>query len=531
MTIWAQKRGWLFSAVTTGFFFLALNLLAVPLLNSGDDAYCMYTLAGGYGEAPTHLVQYKDIWHPVLGWLVSSLFRVAPGINWYTILLLLLHFAGCTFILYTLTRRLPLVPAIFFFKAFFIFIEARQLLSLTFTGAAITASTGGLCLLLNQFVQQKMKNTNSLLAFLLLILAGMLRQQVAWLQIALFGSIAIVLLPRSQWWRYALVMLMSVILLWGLFKLQVMENNRKIPGWAQQEEYRQALFHAYNRQLVNVPPAGTFADSTEQQLFYAGFLYDSCRFSTEHLKEIGKKITRNRSLLNPQDRYGLYWFFVEMRVYLLLFAITIILLVAARQYSALRKWLLPLSAYMAVHTALFLWMKITMPLHLGLLGFLWLGLAILVQTGTLPLNRNRQWLGFGLFVLVFVWMLVRLYKENEENKERRDTFLCAMAQLNKHADKLFVATDDAFPIHYFYIWDKPGDYPAINLVYKDRMITFTCQKTLQRYGTTDINTALGANTNIFLVGKPLPALETIASPAKLSAPLPGFGCLEVRQLK
>lgn len=513
------------------FFTILLNLLTVPLLNSGDDTYCLYTLAGGYGEAPTHLVQYKKLWNPVLGRVVSSLFGMAPGVNWYTVLLLLLHFAGCSFILYTLIRRLGLASAFFFFLGFFIFIEARQLLSLTLTGTAITASMGGLCLLLHQFAQQKIKSTGSVSAFLLLVLAGMLREQVAWLQIALFGSIAIVLLPGREWWRYVMTMLLAVVLLWGFFKIQVMENKKKVPGWTQQEQFRQALFHAYNRQLVNVPPPGTFADSTEQQLFYAGFLYDTSRFNNEHLKAIGEKITRSRSLLNPQDRYGLYWFFVEMRVYLLLFAITIILLLSAGLSGALQKWCLPLSAYLGVHVILFLWMKITMPLHLGLLGFLWIALAMLIRSGPLSLNRRKQWLGLVLFAVASGWMLVRLYKENEENKERRATFLCAMAQLKQHPDRLFVATDDTFPINYFYIWDTPANYPASNLVYKDRLITFTHYKTLQRYGIADLTKALGTNPNIVFVGKALPALEALAAPARLSAPLTGFGCLEVRQLK
>lgn len=126
---WIIQYTWVSSCSIVLLLLLFFNILATPLLNSGDDAYFMYTLSGGYGEAPTNLLQYNNGWHPWLGWLVKSLFAWAPGINWYGIILLLFHFAGLSAILYVLLKKLKPTEAVLLVLLLFIFIESRLLLS------------------------------------------------------------------------------------------------------------------------------------------------------------------------------------------------------------------------------------------------------------------------------------------------------------------------------------------------------------------------------------------------------------------
>src|ERR1700730_5022605 len=79
-------------------FFLIL-FVGSPIYNSGDDVYLLYLLDGGFGGGPTNLLHYSSGLHPWLGWVIKTLFTMVPGINWYSVLLYLLHFISCWILL------------------------------------------------------------------------------------------------------------------------------------------------------------------------------------------------------------------------------------------------------------------------------------------------------------------------------------------------------------------------------------------------------------------------------------------------
>ena len=527
-----ERKYCLLSLLITSCCFILLNLVFTPLLNSGDDTYMLYTLGGGYGESPSNLLHYNYGWHYWLGIIVSKLFQLAPGINWYTILLLLFHLAGCSAVLYVLLKMMKPQTAIFFFVLLFVFIEARQLLSLSFTGTAFVLAIGAMILLVYQLQQSMRLGGTVIFTFGLLLLAGMLRLQIVWLVIALFASVAITVFNRQQIIRWGLLVAVLAVSLWGLNKLHEQYYTRHIDGWKEQEQFRQALFYGYNRQLVNNAGNGIFTDSTEAQLFFAGFLYDSVRFNTEKINKISRGITRNRSFTSKEDLKGLYWFFIELRVYIALFAVLIFVLMYQRRYRIIQKWLLSFLAFLAIHAYLFIYLKVTLPIHYGLLSFLLIALVLQFKKGEdFFAGIKKLSIPFViLFALLFGWMGKRLVTENEDNKNKYQRFLCANNELNMNPDRLFVATDDAFPLNYFYIWNTPKQYPAANLLYKDRLITHTYLQTLKRFGVTNLQEALLNNKNVFLLGTALPAVEKRAEPAQLSPPFPVFRCMEVRQL-
>ena len=527
-----ERKYCLLSLLITSCCFILLNLVFTPLLNSGDDTYMLYTLGGGYGESPSNLLHYNYGWHYWLGIIVSKLFQLAPGINWYTILLLLFHLAGCSAVLYVLLKMMKPQTAIFFFVLLFVFIEARQLLSLSFTGTAFVLAIGAMILLVYQLQQSMRLGGTVIFTFGLLLLAGMLRLQIVWLVIALFASVAITVFNRQQIIRWGLLVAVLAVSLWGLNKLHEQYYTRHIDGWKEQEQFRQALFYGYNRQLVNNAGNGIFTDSTEAQLFFAGFLYDSVRFNTEKINKISRGITRNRSFTSKEDLKGLYWFFIELRVYIALFAVLIFVLMYQRRYRIIQKWLLSFLAFLAIHAYLFIYLKVTLPIHYGLLSFLLIALVLQFKKEEdffASINKLSIPLAI-LLVLLFGWIGKRLVTENEDNKNKYQRFLCANNELNMNPDRLFVATDDAFPLNYFYIWNTPKQYPAANLLYKDRLITHTYLQTLKRFGVTNLQEALLNNKNVFLLGTALPAVEKRAEPAQLSPPFPVFRCMEVRQL-
>ena len=528
-----EKKAFLFSLLVTAILLFLFTSITTPLLNSGDDAFMMYTLAGGFGEAPTNLLHYNHLWHPWLGSLVSNLFSVMPGVNWYSIALLVYHWLGLTAVFYVMLRTVKLSSAILLFLTLFTFIEARLLLSLNLTGAALVAGVGAVFLVTHLVKQQRITNWLTVFAVLLLLLAGLLRLHVIVLVILLFLPLLFFRFSKMQIVQVVTIFLLSGAILFGLNKLQEQYYIKHIPGWRKQEAFRQGLFYAYNRPIKENIPGSVFKDSTEQELFFSAFLYDSVKFAPERVTEISKNITRERWLDEKEDRLGLYWFFFELRIYLLLFIVFAGLLVINKQLKQLRYWVLPVLAVLFIYACLFVFLKTTATIHLGLLFILWIQFSATIQGDTtfFPGKKNSAFLISGILLLLLAWMFVRLYKENIANKSRQQRFRCVMNEMNQQKDKLFIATDDSFPLGYFYIWDVPEQYPVTNLLYKDRLLTHTYLQTLNRYGIKDLNKALAEDKRILLLGGKLPSLEKVIIGSKLSERNPAFKCMEVRRLE
>lgn len=526
-----NRYTWLAATVCVLLLFITVNIAATPLLNSGDDAFLMYTLAGGFGESPTGLLHYNYGWHFFLSTLIKSAYSLSPSFNWYALFLTGIHIAGGATIFYVLLKRMQVYLAALLFLILFFFIEVRLLLSLSFTGTAMVAATAGVCMLFHQLQTGKIKSRSSCWGFLLLLVAGLLRMHAVWLAIALMVPLAITLLRRKQVIQWGLITLLSLLLLWVLNGLHQQYYRKHIPGWEAQEQYRQVLFYTYNHPHQLRPGINVFTDSTEMQLYYAGFFYDGSRFTKSRIDEIGKGIIKKRSFSDKEDRKGLYWFWIEMRIYIAVLVFFLVAAVFKGLKNAVYKWFLSLLAFLAAYIFLFLYMKVTTTMHLGMLFILWTSFTMQIrgEAGFVWRKKIIAYLYVFPLLLLFAWMGYRIGGEEKVNKNRHQRFLCAVESINQHRDKLFVATYDIFPLDYFYVWDVPGKFPVTNLLYKDRLLTHTYPATLKRMGIDDFTKALHTNKNIYLLGPPLPALLKKETGESFTDKLPGFGCLEVRQ--
>jgi hypothetical protein len=366
---------------------------------------------------------------------------------------------------------------------------------------------------------------------LLFIIAGLVRLQVAWLTIILFSPLVITLLNRRQVLRAIVLTGFVVVVLFFLNMIHRNYYSKHIDGWKEQEKFRQGMFYVYNRQLNDVPMSA-FRDTVERDLYNAGFLYDSSIFSPDRVNEIAKKITRKRSFGNKEDRVGLYWLFIELRLYLVLFGILLVSLIVNRQYTVLKKWMLSLLLVLLLNIYLFVFLKITLVLHLGILMTLLLHLALhLKRDQPLFIQKKMSGLITGfVVVLLAAWMVVRLEKENRVNINKRERFYCLMTELNRDPEKLFVGTGFDSPIDHFYIWDNPQDYPARNILFKERLLTRTYLYTLDRYGVKNLREALSTGPDVYMWGKPLPALFRGYPEQVFVQKVEGYNCLEVYQL-
>ena len=535
------KYSWFASFGIVLLLFIIVNLVFFPLINFGDDAFIMYSLAGGFGDAPTNLLHYDHIWHPVLGWLFASLFRNFPGINWYTLILLLFQCIACATILHVFFRRFSPSRAILFFLALFGIVEIQAILSLNFTFTAwILAASGFLFFLDSITAANPGKKHKIIFVLLLLLLSGLLRLQI-------LVAVSILFIPvfmsergvRLRQWLPWVVGILALIFIFNIGQKQYYRTH--IPGWGKEEKFRQSLFYAYNRPVRMQKDWKTiFKDSTERAFYWHLFFYDTNFVSQARLNKIGKETTRFRNFTEKDDWQSLYWLFIGWRIYLLLFAVCFFLLwQRGILVLTLRRWWFPAVVILGFYFYLYIFLKLTEPIHSGTILLLLITLAWTIPGVNSRANElsSNPLIRLSLLLLLFplTWQGLRIWKKDRLNRENHVQFEQMASGLKKHPGKVFVATDDATRLGYFYIWDTPGKNKIDNLIFKDRMLTNTYSGTLQRFGIKqDMMMAIVENPRVYLLGREFPEIvnyykQRYNLQVLVSPPLPLFDYTEVRK--
>jgi len=518
--------------------FLAVNLFLLPILNSGDDVFLLYTLSGGYGDAPTSLLHYNHIWHPALGWIVKSLFESFPSINWYAVFLMGLQLVCSTVFLLFLLKKFRFQTAFILYFIFFWFIEIRIIHWLNFSSTAWITAVAGFILLMDA-AWNKSKHASLIFPAILLLLAGLLRLHI-------LAAVTILLLPAFIYYtrrsyKKWLAVLASVAVVLILLNLQHVNFYKKnIPGWQKQEEYRQAIFKLANRsEIAATISKVTYQDSIAFAFYKSRFYIDTSILSIAKFGEMEKRLKKQINFNKDEFFSGLYWLFTELRVYLLLLLICLsILWQSGVLKHFLRQWLLSVIIVAGAYFFLLLFMKMTFTLHMGVMLMLWVYSVWILKDMR---SKNEQAvpvknLLLAVLILPFIWMGIRYYKTDKNNREQNKRFKCMVTELLNNRDKLFVATNDFLPLNFYYIWDVPANNKIENLIYKDREITFSYNSTLQRFGVNDLPIGILNNPKVVLTGGELPELKNyyrtkFNAEIKTMPVAKSFNCLNVFYLQ
>lgn len=538
ITVKEIKHKWLTAFSVTLFLFLLVNIFLFPLFNSGDDVFLMYTLAGGYGELPTNLLQYNYGWHPLLGWIVKSLFESCPGINCYTIFLLAIQILGYTIILYVLLKRYSVKIALFFYLILFLSIGVLGLLSLNYTLSSWLLAVAGMFLISNK-LECGGSRTHIFIGLCCLFIAGLLR---------LHAMLAVVLMLGPYLFFFCRKLIKKLlpgflILAFLLFMFNWQQQyfyKKNIPGWQLQENVRQSLIYTYNRPWdAEKPWEKVFKDSLEHSLYFNRFFYDTSIISLNRLQKISKALVRYRDFSRKNDFDVFYQLYIGLRLYVFLFLVIVCFLWVQGAAKGLLKKFLPLSFLIAiVYCYLIIFLKLTLAIHLGLLMIAWAFFMLSLSPATyFTLMNKKTYVVFALALLLpCIGIGKRIIESNVENKKNNQEFDCAIEELQRNRNKLFVATDDALPLGSFYIWKTPYTNKILNLVNKDRAITFTYKNTLARFNVTDLTTEMYQNKKVLLLGSGAHQLKefyrlNFRVDVEVHALTDSFRCLEVNRME
>jgi hypothetical protein len=497
------------SVALTGALFIIVLILCAPIMDSDDNFYILYTLAGGYGNEPTHLLHYYYEWHPLLFWPIARLFSCYPYFNWYTAFLLLLQWISCINIAYLFFLLFEKPLAIFLFIVFFLFFESAFLLSLNHSNTSFILAISGCSSLIYYFlpinIASKVNWKMLLFPAFLILAGGLLRVHTTVLYLVLCLGMGLIILPLYQYKKMAGVVILVGIVL-TLFVLgHLYFYERKIPHSKMEERFRQSLFY-----LANHPVAyygqDTGINRVKSSFIQSSFLYDTSFVTHKDIEDYTNKNISNRMSHNKEIPQILYWTIINARAYLLLPVLIFLFFLTCAAYRALGLWLLMSLPALLLYLYLAIFLKVTEGIFTTLLTSVFLS-AVFCAPSIKFKKKPLSLLCPFLLILNLCWMVIRLNKINYLRTNKIQLTRAQLKEISTHSEFLFINTDKEFRDRAFYIWDTPLQYPLKNLIYKELIITNSYQRTLVRFGIQNLMQELPFRSDILLFNRIDPLLK------------------------
>ena len=490
------------------FIFLSILIFLTPLLNSGDDAFIMYTFSGAFGTTPSALIDYNHGWHFILGFFIAKLFTWFPQINWYTAFLLVVHFASCMLIFHTFFTRMKPAAAVAGYLLYVLFFETFYLLSLSFTNTAVVCSMAGNFFFITALQKNNLNRKKLLVTVLFLSIAGLLRFH-AWAFVEVLMAPCILFVKRPALFRYIAYKAALFAVLVLLFFMHVQYYTHYIPDWRDQERVRQVLYSVYNKPPDAVKASRVFKDSVEEQFFSNGFFYDTAFLSENRITEIARPLTRIRDFSRQEDYQMVYWTFMESRIYLFLFVIHLAYLALQRHYGVLKKFALIAMIYALLYACFFVFYKVTGYMFITFFSVSWLVLYLLgMQQQPARIPESGQRIFYAVVCFAACWCGIRIYKTNAVNNSNYKRWLCAYNDVHQHATAVHLAVNNEFPLDYFSVTDVPAAYTLPNFISISQFPKVLYAEKVTQLGLQNVPEACVQKDSIVLIGTKLTALKS-----------------------
>ncbi|MBC7903653.1 MAG: hypothetical protein H7Y27_09525 [Gemmatimonadaceae bacterium] len=522
----------LWAAGITAIFFAVSFLFLHPIYYSGDDAYLLYLLGGGFGSPPTELLHYNHLMHPLIGWPIKSMFTVFPFINWFTIFLYGAHFISITYILYLLLQKFSFVRAVMIHAVFFLVFETFFLLHVTFTVTAVVAGIAGIAGLI---VKSKEDGgwKKFIVPALIVLMGSLFRIHLLIPLFILSLPFVLALIGYSNKIKFTLAAagLIAVIALLNFGHKAYYQSG--IPGWKKAEAYRQVVFEYFNSPIYYGNEPISAYDTKRQWLEY-GIFIDKEYLSPSAIKEIGRTVHFTRLRLNAAMKNSFYWLYVESRV----FFVSVICMVSLLCWSSAMRYKIAIIASaagaLAMICALIIFLKLPFYMVPSLLGAVIVFSALGTNTDTVFEPRVMSFNWMLLPFLCAGWGVVRAAKIDASNRELNEGFQRMHLEVKNHPSSLFVVTEDFFPIDFISVWDAPAKFPLPNVLFKDHFFNNTDGPILRRFGLRRPDD-VWTNSNVLFWGRQMGALKKYNREVKkreinFSYPLPAFKDAEVRRV-
>jgi len=515
----------LFNAI----LFFAFFLVTTPLFNSSDNVFCLYLLGGGFGQAPTELIYYNHLLHPVITVVIRKLFLLDPYVNWYSVILIFFQFIASSVIAVRLISRQPLKIAMLVYSLFFIVFQSYFLLSISFTNTSIILTIAAIFLLVPMSQKKMISFKESLCVIALLIFASLFRIHTI---IPLIGmSLPFFILfqkIKTIIRTFFIIGIAAFFICLGNYIHQKIYTN-SIPNWVQDEQYRQQLYSLFNDGYASHNVVANW--QTEQGLLKYALIIDTNFIGTNKLIQIRSDLhaKRNNGSDNLDSSDSFKWFIINNRIFLGCFFFLLLFCKIDKQYITV-----VLISFLCLITGCFiLFYFVKLPDYVFLSGLGLLCLLISLTSLMFPRHSLMYYAKFGVAFFFIFWGVIRIYKENKKNLDNNCSFKLAATEVKKYPKYLFLVTDYSFPLDYVSVFDIPKEYPLDNVVLGWHYSYSFSLEMLKKFNINSVQ-KLPYASNVLLWGKPVQELLDYYSKStninlEYSNPLPEFKYGEVRR--
>ncbi|HEY0677159.1 MAG TPA: hypothetical protein VGD17_02690 [Chitinophagaceae bacterium] len=480
---YTRKHPLLTALLINTVLFSGIIAFCYPIFNSGDDVYLLYLLGGGFGEQPTELLHYHYGMHPFLGWMLKNMFIYFPHFNWYTALLYCCHFSACTIFLFLWIRNKNFLYPVVAYLLMFAGIEMRFLLQPAFTNTALVTALAGL-LLLHSWISNPGGSKIFLISGSVFVLVAAFLRLHMLVPPLIIAAPFLFLYTRKQQLKKILIPIASLLILVFFFVfLQSQYYKNRIPGWKNEEAYRQTVINHYNS------PKKTAADLNRgvlirENFLEAGILWDKEYLSLRNVAHTTAQVKVTGAWQQSDFGERLYWIWMDSRLGILIMMLLFLWKWPSLTLSEKIKTISSAVLMVSLCLALLLFRKLPGYFIAGSM-FSWMVFMGVSGSNHTTTPARKKWL-FGLVALgLMVWSVVRVIKLNRWNIAEHLHFECAYRELSARRNMLFIVTDDKFPMDYMHVWDTPRRYTFPNLLYKDHFLNNTYQYAYKRFGITE----------------------------------------------
>lgn len=343
------------SLAINGALFLLFFLFFTPAYETTDDSFMMTIASGEYTGSPS---EYLVFINTLFGFLLKFLYTAMPHLNWYPLLMYLLHFWAMVSILYVILSKRRSALCISLFLLFFATVEIYMLNHLQFTTTAFVAGSGGLCLL---FECGSRRNCRSpvLAGLALLLFSSLIRLNSYYLLLLLAVPALIYYLIANRSMRPLLLVAASLALAAAAQQYHLY-YYRQDPQWNYYQQYTRLRsyvadypYFEYSEHTREIYEAVGWSEN-DVEMFRRISFADTEVFSLEDLEYIVSHTAINRGAaealatlteaageLKPIQIYGAAFFLAMAILFLpgrgkLFFFFTILIALAALLFFAYR---------------------------------------------------------------------------------------------------------------------------------------------------------------------------------------------------
>jgi hypothetical protein len=527
---WWKKKPLLTAWLINSLLFAAVMLMGCPVYHSGDELNMLQTLAGGYGVPASACLPFLHNMHYFLNVPLKYLFLHAPGINWFSLSLILAQYFSCISLCYVLLCRKNFIVAIISYLAAFLVFEIWMVLYLHTSATSMVCALAGLSLIWHYF-QTASTRPVILICGILVMVAGALFRIHTLVPVIALTAPFFLLLPGIRKIVVALAAMAAVFLLViVLLKLQQQYYNTHYAAWEQEEQYRQAKYNYINYRTdtthTELIPYRLEVNMTENLL-----LFDTTLPNIKTLNSIALAARTTMPAAQFFSTTTWYWDFINNRLYLFALLLSLFLFVFRKK----ERLVIGIACVAGLGLISYLMIARKMP-EFMIPGIFFTLSWFIILTGEYktPTSRYKQWLNGILLVSLFTWAAWRCYKMNQHNEIAFQQFQLMHHELASQPDKLFINTGDGDLFSYFYCFATPQRYPFNNILFIDHPVTSRLPYLSSQFGVTAIKQA-PLHNNVYFRGPEIPALvlyyqKVSGRTAMYTDTIPGFQYSTIRKI-